>query len=252
MQNDAVKLPISSEPVATRPMLRSHPIEVDPYQDLFEPAPPRPAPGALAALRPASRLLQLRMPTDVPRMDADRVARLRSLLRPGDILLTTDNAFPLLQAATYLTLGSNYTHSLVYEGDGKVLEVSVGGLGGEGVIRTSLEDRIGKRMLVEAIRPPYRSEKDRNAMVAFCRARIGAPYDYTFNLDNNRAYYCTELLYKALAAIPNPIQVPFVRVAGRVIAGLEDFKRVPGARVIYSDRSNFWKNAAHRYPVAVG
>ncbi|NDD27371.1 MAG: DUF4105 domain-containing protein [Proteobacteria bacterium] len=208
--------------------------------------------GLVDVLRPASRLLQLRALADTPRLTPERERALEQQLAPGDIILITDNSLPMLQASTYALLGTGYTHTMMYEGDGHVLEASVAGVGGEGVVRTRLDSRVGRQVLLEVIRPPYQSKTDAKAAVDFCASKVGLPYDYTFKLDNDRAYYCTALLYHALRACPHPIEAPRVTIHGRQGVGLDAFKQIPGAQVVCSDHSEFWRNTFARYPEVLG
>lgn len=225
-------------------------LEGHPGSPVPEPTPPPAGPtpppaGPVAkALGPLSRLLQLQVISNAPVMDRGRLDRLEAVLQPGDILVMVDTNLPLLGVAAHAAVGSHHTHSLLYEGDGQILEANVSGLGAGGCARRPLADMLGHRIQVEVIRPPYATPEDREAALDYCRSRIGTPYDFLFDLEDDGALYCTEYLARALESTPHPLAVPRTRTLGREAIGLEAFRQIPGSRVVYSDGGRFLDHLA--------
>ena len=64
--------------------------------------------------------------------------------------------------------------------------------------------------------------------------------------------YCTELVYKALNAMPNKIDVPALNILGKEVYLPVSFQKINGADVVYDDGSNFWKNQLSHSPALIG
>ncbi|NDD28295.1 MAG: hypothetical protein EB084_08545 [Proteobacteria bacterium] len=219
------------------------------------PPPADPQTGAAAfvtwLLGRGAQGFQIEVPTVTSVVTQEDVRRLRSELVPGDVVMVAENCYPALQDVTHTLLGVDYTHVLMYAGDGVCYESNVRGLGGEGCTRFSLEQLVGRPILFEAVRPPYASADDVTAALAYCEDRVGAPYDYRFDLRSDQAVYCTELVANALRAGPNPLDVPHVTRLGREGVSIDAFARMKGATVVHSDGSRYARNVLSRFPVLV-
>ena len=232
------------------------------------PASPSPAPQGLRSLvgPPASPVAALgvdgfsptrvaadgilafmsrRVPTTVPEVTPEQANHLNQLLQPGDVILTCDCAYPGWARMEFWTVRSNYTHAAIYAGDGKIYE-AVGG----GVKESPLDGYFEGRLKVAVVRPPYQSPQDVKAATDWCRAQLGKPYDSVFNTGDDQEFYCSELVYKALQHMPNPIQAPDRKLLGRSAVAPDAFLYIQGADRVHDDRSNYWKNKLGHWPLA--
>jgi len=199
-----------------------------------------------------TKILDIRVPTTTPQITPERRDEILKLIQPGDVILETNNAYPGWQRFEKVTLNSDYTHAAMYEGDGKFIEATTGDPSGKGVVRNDLKEYLQGNILVEIIRPPYKTPEDKEAALDYCRNQLGKPYDSDFSLKDDNSIYCAELVYRALDSCPNKIDVPLKKLLSKEAVAPDSFEQVKGGQVVYSDNSNFWKNMASHYPVALG
>lgn len=146
-------------------------------------------------------------PAPPKRFDHPELDRLARDLKPGDILLVCYNAPG--EAVAAATQGP-FSHALVYVGGGRFVE-AIGITGGPDdpkghqVRPIAIEDALSPWHSYRIVRPaehlpePQRSQAVQKA-VAWARAQIGKPYDYTFGEDRAGAsFYCSSLAYQAYA-----------------------------------------------------
>lgn len=189
-------------------------------------------------------VLGVRVPTTTPTMSDERRDSILASIRPGDIILETDNAYPGWQRLEFFTMQSHYTHAAIYEGDGKFLEATP-----PKVARTDLREYLHGHQLVCIVRPDYKSSQDVDAALEYCRQQIGKPYNGTFSMGNGESLYCAELVYNAMKAMPNPLDVPLKKVLGKPAVAPDSFLEIAGATRVYDDESSFWKNQSSHWPV---
>ncbi|MBI3927952.1 MAG: hypothetical protein HY319_20590 [Armatimonadetes bacterium] len=196
-----------------------------------------------------------RIPTTYPAMSAEHREEILSKVKPGDILLETNLAYPGWRRMEWYMLGSAYTHAAIYEGekDGKqwFLEATTPG----GVQRTDLREYLDGRLKIAVIRPPYQSQEDVDSALDYCRQQLGKSYDSAFRLDTDDPY-CAELPFRGLEQMPHPIHVPTKRAflgLGREAVGPDSYFEMPGGRnnVIHDDHSTYLGNLAHHWPVGL-
>lgn len=186
-----------------------------------------------------------RIPTTVPEMSQERIDNLKSAMQPGDVLLTCDCAYPGWARMEFWTVRSNYTHAAFYAGDGRVLEAV-----GDGVIENTLEKVVSGRSKVAVIRPPYKSAADVQAATAFCESHLGKQYDSVFNTSDEKEFYCSELVAKALQSMPNPIDTPMASLLGKPFIAPDAFLSLSNATLVHDDKSDYWKNKLGHWPLA--
>lgn len=184
-----------------------------------------------------------RIPTTVPEISPDRVQHLKDTLQPGDVILTCDCSYPGWARMEFWTVRSNYTHAAYYAGDGKIYE-AVGG----GVQEAKLDTFFEGRLKVALIRPPYKTPEDVKAATTFCQAQVGKAYDSVFSTGDDQEFYCSELVYKALKSMPNPIDSPSRQLLGRAAVAPDAFFGIEGAKTVHDDGSGYWKNKIGRWP----
>jgi len=192
--------------------------------------------------------LGVRVPTVTPEITPEKRQKILDCVQPGDVILETNNAYPGWQRLEFYSMRSNYTHAAIYEGDGKFLEATTPG----GVQRTDLAEYLQGREQVAIIRPQYKSAADVKAALDYCRDQLGKPYDNGFNTKSNDEFYCAELVYKAMQAMPDKIDVPTRKFLGKEVVAPDAFYAAPGAQVVYDDGSSYWKNRLSNWPVYAG
>ncbi|GMU56360.1 MAG: hypothetical protein AMXMBFR33_55060 [Candidatus Xenobia bacterium] len=202
-------------------------------------SPTRAAAGALLTF------MGRRIPTTVPEITREKADELKSKLQPGDVIMTADCAYPGWARMEFWTVRSNYTHAAYYAGDGKILEAV-----GKGVIETKLDDYFEGRQKIAIVRPDYKTPEDVAAATAYCRSHLGKPYDSVFNSADDKEFYCSELVFKALKSMPNPIEAPSKELLGREAVAPDAFLRIPGIQTIHDDKSNYWTNKLGHWPIA--
>lgn len=94
-----------------------------------------------------------------------------SELRPGDIIVSTGRGFT---SGTIRTgTGSDYSHAILYIGDGRVVEAI-----SEGVVERELSLPLGEATLAVALRRRFMTDQARQFVVTSAREQRGKPYDY--------------------------------------------------------------------------
>jgi len=192
------------------------------------------------------------MLTTYPKITEEKKSEILNSLQPGDIILTTNASYPTWLTMEKIAGGSNYSHAGIYEGDGQMIEANtdVKG-GGDWVVRTDLNEYLKGRMAIQVIRPPYESKEDLNAALDYAREQIGKPYDNSFRFDDEYIY-CSELVYKALKAMPNQIYTPTHKIFKKEFVLPGDFQKIDGAEVVYDSKFNFAKGQLSMLPAAAG
>lgn len=197
-------------------------------------------------------LFNIRIPCVGAEMTSEKREKILNTIQPGDIFLETCNAYPGWQVAESVVIGSNkYTHVAIYEGNGKIIEATTDKRSSGNVMRSDIDSYLHGPELIEIIRPSYKTPEDKEAALDYCRSQIGKPYDGKFDLKDNEEHYCAELIYKGLQAMPNKIDVPGTTLLAQNAVSPDNFQNIEGT-VVYSDKSNLWKNIASHYPVAIG
>ncbi|MBI3925645.1 MAG: hypothetical protein HY319_08905 [Armatimonadetes bacterium] len=129
-----------------------------------------------------------------PRISSEDARRFIAGLKPGDVVLTNDEAStPFALATLVLTgRGADFTHGLVFTGGGRTVEATME----LGVRERDLADILVHKHHAIAIRPQYEPGQDQ-AVVQAARDMVGKPYDFKFRLGND-GFYCSEAVYEAL------------------------------------------------------
>ncbi len=180
--------------------------------------------------------IKVREPRDgKPLIDKAQLARLASLLKPGDILLERRNWY-----LSNAFLPGYWPHGAVYVGTAKDLErlgldtdpavrqhweaftsLDDGGhehviieAVSEGVIFSSLEHSIGGADAVAVLRPRV-SEQEKNESIARAFSFVGRPYDFEFDFETTNALVCTEVVFRAYGGNSRSIRFPLEEIMGR-------------------------------------
>ncbi|MDQ7827292.1 MAG: YiiX/YebB-like N1pC/P60 family cysteine hydrolase [Candidatus Eremiobacteraeota bacterium] len=189
------------------------------------------------------RILNIRVPTTTQKFPEDEKKKVLDLLQPGDIFLETNDAYPNWQVLEKIVFSSDYTHAAIYEGNGQLLEAS------SEVQRRDVNEYLNDRANIAIIRPPYKTEDDKKAALDYARAQLGKPYDDVFDQNDDSAFYCVELVQKALKAMPNPIETPLTTFMGKPYVGPNAFQKIEGAQLVYNRNGGFLNSMMSHYPV---
>lgn len=178
-----------------------------------------------------------------PALPADVAAELRSILRPGDVLVNRKEF-----ALTNYFLPGYWPHSALYLGQPDDLERL--GIRQHEEMKSRWRrlldlDRDEPRRVLEAmrdgvwlrsLRSPFRADalvavrpKLAEADIAHAIGRglkhEGKPYDFDFDLTRSDRLVCTEVVYRSYDGIAG-MQFPLTRRAGRLTIAAEDFLRM--------------------------
>lgn len=131
---------------------------------------------------------ELHMPFSHKKIGSYDYRKLRTVIRPGDIILSRTSG----ELSNFFIPGF-FKHAAIYYGfDGLIPEIieSVK----VGVRKADLLDFALKKDYLAVIRPHVCERGKRQAILAQAKNLIGAKYDFEFNL-NNRSFYCAELIF---------------------------------------------------------
>ena len=92
-------------------------------------------------------LLGRRIPTTYPVTSPQKLENLREKIQPGDVILTTDMAYPNWARMEYWAVKSQYTHAALVGSDGLIYESA-----DHGVSQVKLEDMLNGRFKVAVVR----------------------------------------------------------------------------------------------------
>lgn len=181
-----------------------------------------------------SSITNIPFPTNVDPFPDHERARVKSLLKPGDIILQKDEHCPIMQTVSKAATGSDFVHAALYIGGGHIVESVV-----EGVRKGDVDVYLQGKNSIQVIRPGYKTRKDRDAAIAFARKQIGKPYNVLFSEKSDESFYCTQLVREALRSMPHPLEVPVSSPGGKEVVGTRAFQEMKDRKVIYSLGGDF-------------
>ena len=192
---------------------------------------------------------------------------IKKLLKPGDILLTSQNNYPGWQFVEKVLFDSDWTHAAIYIGDGRFVEsttddkqyyVPLGNnkfrvadkndlkdlnklIPGFGIVEElPVEKCFNNCTHLAVVRPPYKTREDINSAINYAKNQVGKLYDDDMNTNDDSKLFCSELPFNALKSGPNPINYKIEPLSG--IISPDVFLNKDNSNLIWSDGSNFWKN----------
>lgn len=195
---------------------------------------------------PVLAVMGRRIPTTEPDLkESGKAEELKALIKPGDVILTADLAYPGWARMEFWTVRSNYTHAAYVGDNGNIFEAV-----GNGVQEVTPESFFEGRLKVAVIRPEGPDAQDVKAATDEIRKHLGKAYDGTFNTGDDSEFYCSELVSKGLKSMPNPIEVPLSSILGKPAVSVDAFLDIPNKTMVYDDKSNYWTNKLGYWPLA--
>jgi uncharacterized protein YycO len=176
-------------------------------------------------------LVDVRLRKRVRRLSENEKMYVASLIRPGDILIDSNDAYPGWQLLTKIFLGSDWVHMGYYVGDGKVVDA-----GRETHVAEITLNRFLRTSRVAILRPEYYEQDDLAAALACAREFVGKPYNRSLNLANLDDVYCTQMMREVLQRMPHPIEIRSTNVLGRHIVSPDAFLDNAAISVIFKTR----------------
>lgn len=185
-----------------------------------------------------------RIPTTFPDFTQERRSEISGKVKPGDVLLSADMAFPGWGRMEFWTVRSHYTHAAFVGSDKHVYEAV-----GNGVQRVTLDSFLEGRIKVSVFRPGLSTEDTKKA-TDYCSDQIGKAYDSVFKTNGDEEFYCSELVAKALAKTDKNPEVPMSKLMGKDFIAPDAFRYLPGVEVVHDEKSNYFKNKLGYWPLA--
>lgn len=144
--------------------------------------------------RPYAWLLEkvipyIRFTTYYPNFPGEKFYVAYDLIKPGDIVLTTDN-----KKLTTVLIGGEMTHACLCVSKDRVWEISE--MTHENYHRTTFFDVCKEATRIIILRCPDFDAAYIDAMIAKCKTFVDATYDIEFDL-GVKALYCSELVYQS-------------------------------------------------------
>ena len=110
-------------------------------------------------------LIDFKVPTTSHYITKEQKKEIKNLLEPGDIVLETDNEYPMFQLIEKATLGTDWTHMVMYMGAGKVAEATTTG---EKFKANKSLDKFLNAYHIAVVRPQYKTEADKTTALQLC------------------------------------------------------------------------------------
>ncbi len=191
-------------------------------------------------------ILDWRCPCCDGNLSEHQVEAIKLLLKPGDLLLETNNAYPFWQIAVRVALGTNWSHSAFYPGGAIVIDAGTRPY----VAEVPLDDFLGTSHIA-VLRPRYQTREDLESATTDVVSCLGKPFNITFDHNNRKTVYCAQLVSNALERMPHPIRISRRQMLWKKIVSPEDLEKNPEVDCLWSSHPMFWLNLCHHWPLGM-
>jgi len=184
-----------------------------------------------------AKLNEKSKPDTVAKISSDETAKLKSLLKNGDVILCGNN--------------KSFVHAMLYIGNNQVIHSLATKVAPPrkflGVVKQTLDEyfALSERDTFVVLRYRNVNAQDVQRSIDYASQQIGKNYDSLFLLDSDTRFYCTELVYQSLRRMSNPPRVlPHKEKIGWTLVTVQDFMDSP-------DFDTVWTKNYKRPPVGV-
>ncbi len=165
-------------------------------------------------------------PDNIPRITEQQIAELKSVLKPGDVILCGNNG-TFIHSIIYL--GNDViVHSLATKGNGKTFT---------GTIKETLSEYLfrAERDKFVVLRYKNLDPNELNKVFDYAVKQVGKSYDSLFLINSDTRFYCTELIYQSLMQMANPPRMfPHKAAWGWQLITNEDFMDSPDLETVWT------------------
>ncbi len=195
---------------------------------------------------PILAVMGRRIPTTEPDLqESGKADELKKLVKPGDVVLTADLAYPGWARMEFWTVRADYTHAAYCGDNGNIFEAV-----GNGVQEVTPDEFFQGRLKVAIIRPEGPDAADVKAATDEIRKHLGKAYDGTFTTHDTSEFYCSELVAQGLKSMPHPIEPKLSKLFGKEAYSVDTFLDIPNKTMVYDDKSSYWGNKVGYWPIA--
>ena len=165
-------------------------------------------------------------PDSTPRINEKQISELKSVLKPGDIILNGNN--------------SSFIHSILFMGNDTIIHsLATPGRNTKflGTIRETLTEYLFRAERDKFIVLRYKNldPNELNKVFDYANKQIGKSYDTLFLMNSDSRMYCTELVFQAVMQFTNQPKIyPHKVVLGWQLITNEDFMDSPDLETVWT------------------
>jgi uncharacterized protein YycO len=165
-------------------------------------------------------------PDNIPNINEQQISELKSVLKPGDIILCGNNG-SFIHSILYL--GNDViVHALATKGEGKTFT---------GTIKETLSEYLFRAHRDKFVVLRYKNldPNELTKVFDYASKQVGKSYDSLFLMNSDTRFYCTELVYQSLMQMNNPPRmIPHKASMGWQLITNEDFMDSPDFETIWT------------------
>lgn len=181
--------------------------------------------------------------TSHPTLSPQQIDGFKAKLQPGDIVITNhDKWLDLEIPEALLGIGGGWSHTALYVGDGQVVEA----LWGDGVLKRPVDELLAENHHARILRPAYQPGQAEKA-AAEANRHVGKGYDATFNLADDSAFGCVELVHTTISRAAPQIELKPHKLLGKTFLSHKVFNSSPDMEVIEDTGSSFFYNYLSKF-----
>ncbi len=172
---------------------------------------------------------------------------IKLLLRPGDILLESNNAHPISQLLSQLFFGSSWIHSAIYVASGEIVDAGRKA----SVVKVSVDTFLDTTDIA-VYRPKYTTADDAQQACRYALQQVGRPFNYRFDDADNHSFYCAQLVASALRSTTNAIHLEQCQLCTARVFNCASIVRSPQMQCVWSSKPELLTNLGSHWPILIG